>query len=170
MAPKKLFNRNINYNITLNMKIISISLIVTLVTTSVFSDEKKSVQKIELSAVGNPPGTMKFAKAEISAKVGTIELDFKNPDVLQHNILILKPNTKDKVGALADAMLTDPEAMKKHYVPDSEDIISASKLINPGGSEKIVFKIDKPGTYPIICTFPGHWRLMNSILKVTESN
>ena len=55
MAPKKLFNRNIDYNIKLNMKIISISLIVTLVTTSVFSDEKKSVQKIELSAVGNPP-------------------------------------------------------------------------------------------------------------------
>ena len=101
------------------MKIISISLIVTLITTSVFSDDKKSVQKIELSAVGNPPGTMKFTKAEITAKVGTIELDFKNPDVLQHNILILKPNTKDKVGALADAMLTDPEAMKKHYVQES---------------------------------------------------
>ena len=151
------------------MKILTTLLTISIFTASGFSEDKKEIQKIEISAAGNPPGTMKFTKSEFKAKVGKIELNFKNPDVLQHNILILKPGTKDKVGAMADAMLTDPEALKKHYVPDSKDIISSSKLVNPGGSEKIIFSIDKPRDYPIICTFPGHWRLMNAVLKVSDS-
>jgi len=24
----------------------------------------------------------------------------------------------------------------------------------------------KPGTYPLVCTYPGHWRMMNGKLKV----
>ena len=152
------------------MKTLLIPIILTVTSLFVLAEEKSNLQKIELSAVGNPPGTMKFAKTEIKATKGSkIELTFKNPDVLQHNILILKPGTKDKVGALADAMLTDPDAMKKNYVPKSSDIIAASKLVNPGGTEKIVFTIKESGDYPIICTFPGHWRLMNGILKITNS-
>ena len=26
----------------------------------------------------------------------------------------------------------------------------------------------EPGDYPYICTFPGHWRLMNGVLHVTK--
>ena len=153
------------------MKTLIITKVLLVTSLFIFADEKSQIQKIELSAVGNPPGTMKFAKTEIKAKAGSkIELTFKNPDVLQHNVLVLKPGTKDKVGALADAMLTDPEALKKNYVPKSDDIIASSKLVNPGGSEKIVFTIKEAGDYPIICTFPGHWRLMNGILKITKSD
>ena len=133
------------------------------------SEEKNKNQVIKLSAKADPPGQMKFDQSEIKAKIGVpIELTFKNPDLLQHNVLILKPGTKDKVGALADAMLTDPEALKKDYVPTSPDILFSSKLVNPGGSETLKFTIKEAGDYPIICTFPGHWRLMNAILKVEK--
>ncbi len=139
------------------------------------AEEKKSdkaakqTRKIEFSAQGTPPGTMKFAKPELKIKAGQpIELTFKNPDVLQHNLLILKPGATAKVGALADAMLTDPEAMKKSYIPKSEDILYSTKLVNPGAKEVLKFTIDKPGNYPIICTFPGHWRLMSAVLKVEK--
>ena len=113
------------------MKILTTLLTISIFTALGFSEDKKEIQKIEISAAGNPPGTMKFTKSEFKAKVGKIELNFKNPDVLQHNILILKPGTKDKVGAMADAMLTDPEALKKHYVPDSKDIISCLLYTSP---------------------------------------
>jgi azurin len=26
-----------------------------------------------------------------------------------------------------------------------------------------------PGDYPYICTFPGHWRIMKGILRVTKN-
>jgi len=133
------------------------------------ADLKKPSQVLKLSAKADPPGQMKYDQAEIKAKAGIpIELIFKNPDLLQHNVLILKPGTKDKVGALADAMLTDPDALKKHYVPSSTDILHSTKLVNPAGSETLKFTIKEAGDYPIICTFPGHWRLMNAILKVEK--
>lgn len=133
------------------------------------SKERRGIEKIELSAQGNPPGTMKFTKSEIKIKAGKpIQLTFKNPDVLQHNLLIIKPGTTAKVGALADAMLTDPEAMKKSYIPKSPDIMHSTKLVNPGGQAVLKFTITEAGDYPIICTFPGHWRLMSAVLKVIK--
>lgn len=130
--------------------------------------EKQSIIQLTIEAI--PGGVMKYKQAELTLKAGSsVELTFSNPDVLQHNFLLLKPGTKEKVGALADAMLTDPEAMKKHYVPESTDILAKTKLVNPFGKEVIKFSVpDEPGDYPYICTFPGHWRLMFGTLKVTK--
>ena len=83
--------------------------------------------------------------------------------------MLVDKEKKDAVGALADAMLTDPDALKKNYVPESEDIIASTKLVNPGGVDKIEFEApSEPGDYPYICTFPGHWRLMQGIIKVKK--
>jgi azurin len=30
------------------------------------------------------------------------------------------------------------------------------------------FAPDEPGDYPYICTFPGHWRVMKGVMKVTK--
>jgi azurin len=130
--------------------------------------KKQPVIQVTIEAL--PGGVMKFKQAELTLKAGSsVELTFSNPDVLQHNFLLLKPGSKEKVGALADAMLTDPEAMKKHYVPESTDILAKTKLVNPFGKEVIKFSVpDEPGDYPYICTFPGHWRLMFGTLKVTK--
>ena len=132
--------------------------------------KEELIVKLTLKAVGNPPGTMKFEEADITVKAGSkVMLTFENPDVLQHNFVLVKVGKKEAVGALADAMLTDPEALKKHFVPTSDDIIASTKLVNPSQSEVIQFTIPKePGDYPYICTFPGHWRLMNGTLKVTN--
>jgi len=144
--------------------------------TAVAEDVKKSttkkthqVKEIEISAQGTPPGSMKYAQSEIKITAGQpIRMTFKNPDVLQHNVIIIKPGTLAKVGALADAMLTDPDAMKKSFVPKSADILHSTALVNPGGKAVLEFTITEPGSYPIICTFPGHWRLMNAVLKVVK--
>ena len=126
-----------------------------------------AVVKLKLEAL--PGGVMKYKQTELTVKAGSkVELTFINPDVLQHNFLLLKPGTKDKVGALADGMLTDPEAMKKQYVPESDDILAHTDLVNPAASTTINFTVpNEPGDYPYICTFPGHWRLMFGNLKVT---
>ena len=137
------------------------------------SEEAKSVDplvELTINALADPPGTMKFKETELEIKAGSkVSLTFLNPDVLQHNLVLTKKGKKEAVGALADAMLTDPDALKKNYVPDSEDIIASTKLVNPGGTDKIEFVApSEPGEYPFICTFPGHWRLMQGIIKVTK--
>jgi azurin len=74
-----------------------------------------------------------------------------------------------KVGALANAMLTDPQAMAKHYVPESPDILFHTKLVQPGQVESIEFDAPaEPGDYPYLCTFPGHWLLMQGVMKVEK--
>ena len=84
------------------------------------------------------------------------------------NILILKKGKKEVVGALANNGLADPDFLtKKNCIPESDDILHHSSLVLPGKSETIEFTApSEPGDYPYICTYPGHWILMNGVMKV----
>ncbi len=122
---------------------------------------KEEAVKITLEPI---PNVMKFKDAALEVPAGKdIELTFKNSDILMHNVLVLKVGTRDKVGALADAMLADPQGMAKGYIPVSDDIIAHTKLLMTGQSETIKFKLEA-GEYPFICTFPGHWRIMQGTI------
>src|SRR5262249_17685632 len=44
-----------------------------------------------------------------------------------------------------------------------------SRLLQPRAMEKISFTAPtKPGVYPYVCTYPGHWRRMHGALYVVE--
>ncbi len=122
-------------------------------------------QRINIAVV---PEKMQFDKKEIRVKAGqpvTLRLD--NQDGMPHNLVILKPGSLEKVGAAADALLSDPKAAERHYVPSMPEVLHSTKVINAGESTSIEFVIpNKPGDYPFVCTFPGHWRLMHGIIKV----
>lgn len=111
---------------------------------------------------------MKFDKQEITIKAGQpVEIVFENPDAMQHNIVIGKQKSLDIIGKAADAMITARNAAEKHYVPEIPEIIASSPLVNPGETFRLRFTAPAaPGEYPFICTFPGHWRIMNGIMKV----
>jgi len=113
---------------------------------------------------------MQFDKKLINLKAGEkISLRFENPDGMLHNLLIIKPGTLNKVGAAADAMLRDPKAADKHYVPSVPEVLFATKLLSTGQSVTLEFTVPgTPGDYPFVCTFPGHWRGMNGIMRVTK--
>ena len=120
--------------------------------------------------LGTLPAVMKFDKATLEAKAGArIMLLFRNDKCpLQHNFLLINPGKLNDIGTLADKMLTDPTAMAKFYIPASPDILAhSSKLIGLGQSDLIEFTAPAaPGDYPYVCTFPGHWRMMQGVLKV----
>ncbi len=113
---------------------------------------------------------MKFDKELITAKAGTdVQLVFDNPDHMQHNFVLIKPGTLEKVGAAADKLAVDPNGTKLNYVPRIPEVLQATPLVNPGGKFTLTFTIPKiPGDYPFVCTFPGHWRIMKGILRVTK--
>lgn len=87
-----------------------------------------------------------------------------------HNLLIVKPGKKDVVGMAANAAMTDPEFMTtKQAVPDSEDVLFHTKLIQAGEEDVLEFTApEEVGDYPFLCTYPGHWAIMNGVMKVAE--
>lgn len=113
---------------------------------------------------------MKYDKQLITAKAGTtIQIVLQNPDVMQHNLVLIKPGTLAKVGAAADNLAPDPNGAKLNYVPRIPEVIKATPLVNPGGKFTLTVKLPAiPGDYPYVCTFPGHWRIMRGILRVTK--
>lgn len=122
---------------------------------------------IRISAV---PNQLAFSPAEIRIHAGKkVKLTFENPDLQIHNLVIIRPGSADKVGQLADQMAQDPDALARHYVPDSEQVIWSTPLINGKGSVELDFNApNEPGRYPFICTFPGHWRVMRGVMVVYD--
>ena len=115
-------------------------------------------------------GEMKYDVTNFSAKAGqTLKIVFENPDHMQHNLLILKPGTFETVGAAADELAKQPDGVEMQYIPAMPDVLFSTPLVNPDSRYELTFTVPStPGDYPYICTFPGHWRIMNGIMKVTN--
>jgi azurin len=113
---------------------------------------------------------MKFDPKSITVEVGqSVRIVFENPDFMQHNLVIVKPGALQKVGRAADKLASDPKGSEMQYVPDMEEVLFHTKLVNPQSSETLEFTApSEPGEYPFVCTFPGHWSIMNGVMKVTS--
>ncbi len=111
---------------------------------------------------------MQFDPKELRAKAGErLSLTFENPDVMPHNWALLSIGSIDRVGDLANKLITSPDALSNHFVPASDDILCHTRLLDPQKSTTIHFNAPtKPGSYPYLCTFPGHWAIMRGVLVV----
>ena len=82
-----------------------------------------------------------------------------------HNIVILKPGTV--VPTFAMKGMT---AAATAYIPQDEEskksVVAASETIGGGESTTFSFTAPEPGAYPYVCTFPGHFALMQGVLTV----
>jgi azurin len=97
-----------------------------------------------------------------------IQFTLSNPDVVPHNWALVKPGTMQRVGQLANRLISGPEAAIRHYIPESSDVIAHTNVVLPRGESTIFFRAPKqPGRYPYLCTFPGHWLVMNGEMIVT---
>ena len=116
------------------------------------------------------PDYMKFDVDTFTVVAGQeVILELENTDFMQHNLLISEPGTLETVGEAADLMARDPNAAQKEYVPEIPEILYATKMLEPGDFATIEFTApSEPGDYPYVCTFPGHWRMMNGVMVVTE--
>jgi azurin len=103
---------------------------------------------------------MKYSVTTIPAKPGeTLRIRLVSKGTLPkiamaHNVVVLKAGAKqaDFANAAAMARATD-------FVPaDMKDqVIAASGLAGPGETVEVTVKIPAAGTFPYICTFPGHF-------------
>ncbi|MFW5726652.1 MAG: PVC-type heme-binding CxxCH protein, partial [bacterium] len=133
--------------------------------TAVASAASADAQQVLIRTIKND---MKYDIKEFKVEAGKeVLITFENPDFMQHNLLILSPGSLEKVGKAADAMASEPGAAEKNYVPDMPEVLFNTPLVNPEQTVTLSFTAPaEPGEYPFVCTFPGHWRIMQGVMKV----
>jgi putative heme-binding domain-containing protein len=123
---------------------------------------------VRVVRIGTVLEQMIYDKERIVVQAGkTVEIVFENLDTMPHNLVFVRPGALEEVGNLAEATGTSPQAPARQYVPASDKVIVASRLVQPRQAERLSFKAPgKPGVYPYVCTYPGHWRRMHGALYV----
>jgi putative heme-binding domain-containing protein len=123
---------------------------------------------VRVIRIGTLPERMSYDKEFVAVQAGKpVEIVFDNIDAMPHNLVIGQPGSLEELGMQAEATATDADAPKRNYVPKSNKLLFASKLIQPNEMQRLTFNAPKePGVYPIVCTYPGHWRVMHMALYV----
>jgi plastocyanin len=89
--------------------------------------KSKAGGETKLALAADPNGELKFDKSSLSAKAGTVAIDFTNSSSLPHNVTVASPS-----GAVVNETPTFQ-----------------------GGSKTVTMTL-KPGTYKFYCSVPGH--------------
>lgn len=115
---------------------------------------------VELEITGNDQ--MQFNKNEFRVKAGqTVRLTLTHvgemkENVMGHNWVLLKKGTDiSEFGQKAVA------AAENDYIPEGgNQVIAHTELIGGGESTTVEFTAPAAGTYDFICSFPGHYAVM----------
>jgi putative heme-binding domain-containing protein len=111
---------------------------------------------------------MLFDRKSFSVEAGKpVEIVFENVDIMPHNMVITAPGAMLEVGQMAERM--GPAGEAKGFVPETPKVLWATRLLLPGQFAKLQFTApEKVGAYPYVCTFPGHYLIMNGVMNVVE--
>lgn len=111
---------------------------------------------------------MKYTKETLSAPAGsTITLNFQHMgemsvEAMGHNFVLLKQGTNLEEFAQNAMMMKD-----NGYLPeDMSNVIVHTNMIGGGESTSVTFEAPEPGTYQYVCTFPGHYGMMQGTLTI----
>lgn len=97
-----------------------------------------------------------------------VALAFHNTDPsMPHNIVIVKADQLEAFGEQSMLLASNPRSIATHYVPDDPAEICFSPILNSGDQYTVYFEAPRePGEYRMVCTYPGHWRVMRGSLFV----
>ena len=117
----------------------------------------KGVRTIELTGGDD----MKFNLTKLEAKPGeTLHVVLKSTGTIPkvamgHNFVLLKLGSD-----VAEFIKASMTAAATDYVPADlkAQVVATTKLAGPGETVEVTFKVPaKAGSYPYMCTFPGHY-------------
>jgi glucose/arabinose dehydrogenase/azurin len=114
---------------------------------------------------------MRYDTPRLVVKAGEpFEIRFENVDFMPHNLVIVRPGAREKIGLASAKMKPDElDDNGRAFVPKSPDILAATKLIEP--RQKTALKMTAPleeGDCEYFCTYPGHYLIMWGQLIVTR--
>ncbi|MEM8762299.1 MAG: azurin [Bacteroidota bacterium] len=128
-------------------------------------EEKKEVDENVIALSSND--LMQFDKSELKVTAGKkVTLTLRHTGkmdkmVMGHNFVLLATGTD-----LADFAAAAAIARETEYIPESDAILAYTKLIGGGESTTITFDAPAAGTYDYLCSFPGHYGVMQGKLIV----
>jgi len=126
------------------------------------------VQVVRIQSV---PEQMIFDVKWFAVQAGKpVQIVLANPDAMQHNLVISQPGSLQEVGTKGSTMPLPSDPEVKAYVPDTPLVLQATRLLNGGETDRLNFTAPaKPGEYPYLCTFPGHFIRMYGVMLVVEN-
>jgi uncharacterized cupredoxin-like copper-binding protein len=109
---------------------------------------------------------LQYDRVRFAAEPGQrVELVLKNASSLPHNLLITAPGARMSVVKAAGRM---ENAVERDYTPDSDSVLYAISVLDPGEQDTLAFTAPKEeGVYPYVCTFPGHGTVMYGAMYVS---
>ncbi len=135
-------------------------------------DSQSDLKTVRIACV---PERMRFTVEQFAVKTGQpVKIVFANPDATDHNLVLVRPDALAEVGMAANAMARDPKNANSDFVPAEKAslILQASPMIGPTRRSLVhVMRFNaptEPGVYPFVCTFPGHWVIMNGVMAVAD--
>ena len=98
-----------------------------------------------------------------------VQLVLGNDDLMPHNLVICAPGKLREVAQEASGLPPTIDKQGRQYVPDSENVLFATKMVPSHSQGVLTFKApSEPGEYPYVCTFPNHWMRMYGVMVVVE--
>lgn len=140
---------------------------IAIITSALIFNAAAEVAKIEVT--GNDQMQYNIKLFEVTAGQKVV-LSFKHIGQLPalamgHNLVILKAGTVVPTFATKCAPAKDTG-----YIPQDEEskkeMVAHTKMLGGGESDEITFTAPAPGDYPFICSFPGHFAIMQGVMKV----
>lgn len=126
-------------------------------------DEVATTNENTVEITLNSNDAMKFDKTEITVSAGqTVILTLNHTGTqpvtaMGHNFVLLTQGT-----VMADFATAAMAAKDNDYIPaDDSNVIAHTKVIGGGESDTITFTAPEKGTYDFLCSFPGHYSIMN---------
>lgn len=133
------------------------------ITASLVQGAAAAGRLIEVTAL-EKGGKFLFEPSVINAKNGeTLHVRMKSVSTtmaampkmaMSHNFVLLKPGTAESAFVMSAIMSGFPN----EYLPtDKKDIVASTSLAGTDETVDVTFKVPAAGTYPFVCSFPGHW-------------
>ena len=158
----------------------SISDIVSNQSTSISDSQKKATvpkgtipegaRVVDMKSTGI---ALSYDVTEIRMKAGeTLFIRYHNASEMNHNIVIVKseedinPVGIAALSAQADDFVPQKLNPKAYFSQEQDRILAASALAYSGDTVVFEFTPPGPGTYPYICTYTGHFTMMQGRIHV----
>lgn len=125
-------------------------------------------QVVEIATL---PGKLRYDIEEFYVPPASeVKLIFTNNDEMQHNLLICEPSNNITMRVAQKAWALGANAMAKQYVPDMQEVLHHTRVVNPAEQDILTFTAPNTiGDYPYVCTLPGHAFTMKGIMHVTKT-
>jgi azurin len=97
----------------------------------------------------------------------TVDNSGTTSPAMVHNVVILDTMDDEVIDRVGQAAL---EAGAPNYIPEDDAIMAYTEMADPGEMKSMTFTApSEPGEYRFICTYPGHYGVMQGTMVVAEA-